>query len=66
MGHHQAVEVITKSMNIRLPDGIPFGTVYIRKTEHTETNILIICSIKGRTEPETSNINYSEQERTCI
>jgi hypothetical protein len=39
--------VITKSMDVRLPDGIPFGTVYIRKCdkmEHTETNILIILN----------------------
>jgi hypothetical protein len=41
-GHHQGVEVITKSMDVSLLDGIPFGTVYIRKydkMEHTETNI---------------------------
>jgi hypothetical protein len=46
-GHHQAVEMITKSMNVRLPDGIPFDTVYIRqynKMEHTETKILIILN----------------------
>jgi hypothetical protein len=46
-GHHQAVEVITKSMDVRLPDGIPFDTVCIRKydkMEHTETNTLIILN----------------------
>jgi hypothetical protein len=46
-GHRQALEMITKSMDVRLPDGIPFGTVSIRKygkMEHTETNILIILN----------------------
>jgi hypothetical protein len=39
--------VITKLIDVRLPEGIPFGTVYIQKydnMEHTESNIVIILN----------------------
>jgi hypothetical protein len=36
MGQHQAIEVITKSMDVRLPDRILFGTVYIWKDDKME------------------------------
>jgi hypothetical protein len=35
------------TIDVRLPDGIPFGTVYIQKYDkmkHTETNMLIILN----------------------
>jgi hypothetical protein len=44
-GLHQAVGVFTKPQGVRLPDGIPFGTVYIgeyNKMEHTKIGILVI------------------------